>query len=242
MCIMKVKSVTKSVKRKVNLKCVSSNYDNIEWGTFLTAEIAYENDDELIRGMEKLSKMARDAVDFDIRNNLIVLKVMAEDNDNQALLGNGSSLQFSKEEAAELIEKNLPEFSEKKTKPKKTKAKVKSKTKDKAEPEFNPESVVEIDEDDMMDIDDLLGTSREKTTVSKPKPKSKPESDLKQKPEKEDDGLEGLDFLDVDEEEKSFKPDPEPSLPQPEQKKDDYEEVDLEEFDFNSAAGDLFDA
>lgn len=274
---IRIKSVTKCAKRKVNLVGISSEYDNIEWGTFLTAEIAYENDEDLVKGMSELSSMARAQVEKDIRDNMIILKKMAEDDKNKCLLGMGDSIRFTEEEAKSIlsgegtlplnspllnddgvveieeedIEEVMDEEPVRKTSTKKI-TKKKEETKENIKENIEESSTPDVE--DGLDINDLLGLSSyddsDGDETKEPAPSEKEEiEDL----EDSDDLGDGLDFLEgskeeikkVEKEESKSKDDKDEVSDISFDGDDDdfeskYEEEDLEDFNFEDAAGDLF--
>jgi len=251
---MKVRSITKSAKRKVNLQAISIEYDNIEWGTFITADIAYETEEEFALANDLLATKARKAVERDIRNYFIVLQHMSKDKRNEALIGNGSSLAINDGEIDLLLDESIQPLpadptEDDKTNIKEESPKKKKETKKKETKKKDPEPEIIEDDSNLEDINDLLMGDAEEEEVKPIKEEPKlAEPKPKEKKTEEDDGMDDLDFLDDlginsdDKSEVKKKEEPEElDEDEPDEKSTEYEEVDLEEFDFNDAAGDLFD-
>lgn len=92
----KIIKVTKSYTRKVNLKAVSSQYDNIECGTIMSANIEFKDQNELNEKCIKLAEKIRRETERDIANNIQNLMDLAKDDSNSALLGLGNKISSDK--------------------------------------------------------------------------------------------------------------------------------------------------
>ena len=89
--------ITKSYSRKVSLKAVSSQYDNIECGTYISAEFNFNDQKDLDKKMEALGEKVYLETERDISvvmNNLIEA---AEDPKNSAVLGLGKQITVNKD-------------------------------------------------------------------------------------------------------------------------------------------------
>lgn len=249
MADISVRSVTKSAKRKVNLVGISSEYDNIEWGTFITADINYTDDKDFQEAVDKLSTMTRNAIERDIRNHIIVMKEMAKDKNNQIKLGLGNSLEYTEEEAANLMgdssvadEPSVDAFPETEEKPKK---KTTKKTPKKAVKKEEPKPEPKPEPEGMDDINDLLFGGSEPDTEepkeAKKTPKKEPDPVKQDVSEPVEDGIGNLDFLDdSDKAEEKSEDLFEDQKKADEDSSEEFEEVDLDEFDFEEGAGDIF--
>ncbi len=86
---MRIKTITKSYGRKISLRGVTSQYDNIEHGTFQTAEVEYETEEELQELRKELAVQLRKDVEEDIKNSIAGILAMKLDPKNSVLLGLG---------------------------------------------------------------------------------------------------------------------------------------------------------
>jgi len=159
--------VTKCAERKVNLEGISSRYDNISCGTIISYEFEFTTEEELQETIRGVSELAVVQTETDIRNNLIMLKVLNEDIDNDCLLGNGPNLEYTDQEIenakvliarTKKLEKRKEEKQIEKTdSQKEEKEEKKEKKKEKKKEEID----LDIDDDDILfggteSVDDVL--------------------------------------------------------------------------------------
>jgi len=85
--------VTKTYSRKVSLRGITSQYDNVDRGTFVTAMIGFSNEKELNEKLKQLSKLAFNETELDIADTINSIKKMCQDESNQALVGLGPNLE-----------------------------------------------------------------------------------------------------------------------------------------------------
>lgn len=84
--------VTKSYSRKVSLKGITSQYDNIDCGTFVTAIMECENIEEFDDKCKTLFDKVRTETERDIATSLRSLMDTAKEPENSALVGMGDDI------------------------------------------------------------------------------------------------------------------------------------------------------
>ena len=87
--------VTKSYSRKVNLRGISSRYDCIELGSYLSAEIECVDEDDLNKKSEALALKVRKETEKDIFSAMKNLISLSKDSKNSVLLGIGNDVESS---------------------------------------------------------------------------------------------------------------------------------------------------
>lgn len=92
----KIFKVTKNYSRKVSLKGITSQYDNVTCGTFIYAPIEWIDEKDFNSKMEVLAKKVKDETERDIASAIGSLMDMAKDENNSALVGNGDNLEYTK--------------------------------------------------------------------------------------------------------------------------------------------------
>jgi len=97
-----IAKITSSYNRKVSLKAISSQYDNITQGTFITCYITFENQEEFDKKIATISKKARDLTEIEIGRSMINLMEMAKDPKNEVVLGLGLGIDHQKYLESEL--------------------------------------------------------------------------------------------------------------------------------------------
>jgi hypothetical protein len=237
--------VTKCADRKVNLRGISSEYDNISRGTIISAEIEYLTEQELEKKMQELSDMASLATERDIRNELIMLQLLSDDVDNDCLIGMGPNLEYTKEEesrAKSIIDRLIPsKDSSVENNIKKVDKKVEKKAQKKAEQKAKSTD----------DIESLFGDVEEVNLYSV---EVEADKDIKNDTNKSTDneladllfgeeGDEKPDVATVVVEKKEEKPSIEEKEETKEKVKDKkaYQDVDLDDFEFDDFTGGMLD-
>jgi hypothetical protein len=256
----KVKNIVKAAKRKVNLRSISSEYDIIEHGSILSAEVVYEDEADLLEASRRIANLARKCVDEDIRNNIIALKEMAKDIKKGAELGISKEIEYSEEEAKKIISDDYDFIGRD--------IDIQNEASKLVEKEIeDPEKVslnISLDEEDSALLDDLLTGEAKNNKESKKEVKEKTKESLKLGLEEETEDEEKSNIKDVDDldfssendlgflndvigiEENSEEDKSEENKKETNNKKEDvsesklYEEVDLDDFHEEDAAGDLF--
>lgn len=109
---IKIRKITKTCERKVNLSGVSSRYDNIALSTMLEAEIAYSNPEEFHKISKALAEEARRQVDDGIKDYIVDLTKQAEDPDNHPSLGLGGKPQTINRKQTEKMLPTLKKYME----------------------------------------------------------------------------------------------------------------------------------
>ena len=99
--------VSKNYSRKVSLKAISSRYDNIECGTFISATIECDDEQQFNDKTAILAEKVREETERDIDLAIRNLVEMAKDNSNSAVLGLGSEMS-----KASLLESEIDGFAE----------------------------------------------------------------------------------------------------------------------------------
>lgn len=94
--------VTKTYSRKVGLRGITSQYDNIDRGTFVTAIVGFKDENEFKEKCRFLSRLVTQETEEDIAETLQMIKKMANDENNQALVGLGPNM-----EAKEMLETDI---------------------------------------------------------------------------------------------------------------------------------------
>ena len=84
--------VTKHYSRKVNLKAISSRYDNVELGTFVSATIECEDEKQFNEKTAILAEEVRLETERDIEMAIRNLIDMSKDNSHSAVLGLGAEV------------------------------------------------------------------------------------------------------------------------------------------------------
>ena len=84
---LNVAKLTASYNRKVNLRAVSSQYDNIAEGLYATCWITFEDKEDFDKKAAALSYLVRHATENEIGKSISNLLKMSKDEDNGALLG-----------------------------------------------------------------------------------------------------------------------------------------------------------
>jgi hypothetical protein len=102
-------TVSKRYERKVNLSAISSQYDNISLGTFLSCEMEVEGMEHLKEKMRKMYALVVSETERDIRETFIRLKSMAEDKKNLALVGTGKTLEIEDKITPMVLEEPVPQ-------------------------------------------------------------------------------------------------------------------------------------
>lgn len=87
-----VAKVTASYSRKLNLQSVSSRFDNIDQGLYVTALITYEDSEEFENKVATLANKVRESTEKEIVKSVSKLMDMSKDESNNALLGTGENL------------------------------------------------------------------------------------------------------------------------------------------------------
>lgn len=85
--------VTKSYTRKVSLKSLTSQYDNVECGTVMTALISFSDEKEFDNKMQVFDKLVIKTTENEMHSVIENVAQMTQDVENKALVGLGSSLQ-----------------------------------------------------------------------------------------------------------------------------------------------------
>ena len=113
-------TISKHYERKVNLTAISSQFDNISVGTFISGEVEVTNDEELVEELRSLKKMVFEENERDIKEIFVDLKKMSEDKKNKALVGTGTTLELPDESDKPTPKEDEPKKIEsKKVEPKK---------------------------------------------------------------------------------------------------------------------------
>ena len=100
-----IAKISASYGRKVNLKSISSQFDNIDESFHATCWISFDNQEEFKNKAAILSNAVRDITEFEIGKTISKLMKMKEDNNNNALLGIGVNIEhqnFLKNELGDL--------------------------------------------------------------------------------------------------------------------------------------------
>ena len=180
MAEMTVKTITKNYSRKVNLRYISSRYDNVEFGGLVAASVEYDTEEELSEFKRKLSNDLREDIEKDIKDSIDSLIARKEDPDQYYLLG------LDKDGGTE----DVPPMTKKIKENKKT-SDIK-------------EEVLEVSDDDVLSSLGIEGDGSLYNVKIKTKIEPEPE------------------------------PEPEPEKEKEKEKEKDLEEVDLDEFNFES--------
>jgi len=88
--------VTKSYTRKVSLKGISSQYDNITCGTFISTPIQWSDEEDLNKKLEMLTTKVQKETEKDIAVAIGNIMELASDSKNSALVGEGENIEYVK--------------------------------------------------------------------------------------------------------------------------------------------------
>jgi len=99
--------VAKSYKRKVSLKGVTSQYDNVEVGTFISILVSFDDIPELMKKCDGLAAKVFESSERDMKVNIQNVIEMTKDPSNSALVGLGPNL-----EAEALLKDHISDIDE----------------------------------------------------------------------------------------------------------------------------------
>ena len=92
----KVFKVTKSYARKVSLKGITSQYDNIECATYISAPVEWADEEDFNKKLNILTKKVQSETERDIAVATQSLIDLSRDDKNSALIGNGDNIEAVK--------------------------------------------------------------------------------------------------------------------------------------------------
>jgi hypothetical protein len=88
--------ISAGYSRKVNLKSISTQFDNIDQSFHASCIISFESPEEFKRKSEILSNAVRDITEKEVGKTISKLFEMKEDTSNNALLGLGVNIEHKK--------------------------------------------------------------------------------------------------------------------------------------------------
>lgn len=91
-----VAKISASYGRKVNLKSISTQFDNVDQSFFATCWITFKDPEEFKKKSEILSNAVRDITEHEIGKSVSKLMEMKKDSKNSALLGIGVNIEHEK--------------------------------------------------------------------------------------------------------------------------------------------------
>jgi hypothetical protein len=119
-------TISKNYERKVNLSGISSQYDNITSGSFISMDVEIDKIEDAVDKMRELEKIVFNETERDVKERFIRLKEMADDEKNQMLMGIGNTLEITKDEASAVEKKKEIKAPKSKTKTKQDSSKAKT--------------------------------------------------------------------------------------------------------------------